>query len=221
MPYMAFQSTPSAWRETKRSTRQLYHVFVFQSTPSAWRETVCRRCRCRGIRNFNPLPPHGGRPIAKYRSHVLTDISIHSLRMEGDGIRVKDTSTSTNFNPLPPHGGRLILSCVNMQVPKFQSTPSAWRETRQQKPPENSTIISIHSLRMEGDQSIRRSCWTIWTFQSTPSAWRETLSSVPVYRLQGFQSTPSAWRETKKHLKVLDVLHISIHSLRMEGDRIV
>ena len=40
--------------------------------------------------NFNPLPPHGGRPIGKAVGDDVPDISIHSLRMEGD-IRICDT----------------------------------------------------------------------------------------------------------------------------------
>ena len=34
--------------------------------------------------------------------------------------------------------------------------------------------ISIHSLRMEGDQCIFKNQVLTGTFQSTPSAWRET-----------------------------------------------
>ena len=58
--------------------------------------------------------------------------------------------------------------------------------------------ISIHSLRVEGDQSRRYSYRTILTFQSTPSGWRETGSIIqePTLRI------------------------ISIHSLRVEGDDI-
>ena len=57
-------------------------------------------------------------------------------------------------------------------------------------------MISIHSLRMEGD---------------APSC------SV-VKRKNIFQSTPSAWRETHGVSRHLRVIRISIHSLRMEGD---
>ena len=57
--------------------------------------------------------------------------------------------------------------------------------------------ISIHSLRMEGDDDIIK----------------HLLHST------GFQSTPSAWRETGRPLfRPLPVTVISIHSLRMEGD---
>ena len=49
--------------------------------------------------------------------------------MEGDQrMHVTDT-VSRNFNPLPPHGGRLF--------PPFK--------------PGDTFLISIHSLRMEGD----------------------------------------------------------------------
>ena len=37
----------------------------------------------------------------------------------------------------------------------FQSTPSAWRETGNLSPdPDSSCLISIHSLRMEGDETL-------------------------------------------------------------------
>ena len=36
--------------------------------------------------HFNPLPPYGGRPAESWEKCELECISIHSLRMEGDGI---------------------------------------------------------------------------------------------------------------------------------------
>ena len=36
------------------------------------------------VLDFNPLPPHGGRPMDKIPLLFVLDISIHSLRMEGD-----------------------------------------------------------------------------------------------------------------------------------------
>ena len=127
--------------------------------------------------DFNPLPPHGGRPVQKECTPPPICISIHSLRMEGDwgtGIRRREF---TNFNPLPPHGGR--PTC----------TETLGRNIR----------ISIHSLRMEGD-AFYPACHDLATlFQSTPSAWRETTGYVAVATLTVFQSTPSAWRETDRH----------------------
>ena len=103
------------------------------------------------ISYFNPLPPHGGRlgQQDRYRQDRY-------------------------FNPLPPHGGRHLSRSVAVTARSFQSTPSAWRETpgadlgRKNSryfnplPPHGgrhssrnasslAAIISIHSLRMEGD----------------------------------------------------------------------
>ena len=102
----AFQSTPSAWRETfpgiafyqsegisihslrmEGDLMALIHAIpdiVFQSTPSAWRETT-----------FTDL------------ERQSQGISIHSLRMEGDFVTLFYFHLCTaHFNPLPPHGGR-------------------------------------------------------------------------------------------------------------------
>ena len=126
----------------------------------------------------------------------FSDISIHSLRMEGDSKenivsspfrKFQSTPSAwretlllpfflfsrSHFNPLPPHGGRPVLTSILRSNPAFQSTPSAWRETS-------------FSIKLSSDL----------IFQSTPSAWRET-QPIPI-----------------KPTKVT----ISIHSLRMEGD---
>ena len=100
-----------------------------------------------------------------------------------------------HFNPLPPHGGR--------QNEVFMR----W-----------AMRISIHSLRMEGDDSINEIVESIDKFQSTPSAWRETLYLFYERSVNSFQSTPSAWRETELVGSLEYVRKISIHSLRMEGD---
>ena len=123
-----FQSTPSAWRETKRPHRfdRLRKISIhslrvegdrvrclpmsprpgFQSTPSAWRETPSLA-------------------LTWYGDYI----SIHSLRVEGDVDCQKNSSLLPNFNPLPPRGGRLSSCFVNTFTDTFQSTPSAWRET--------------------------------------------------------------------------------------------
>ena len=169
-----FQSTPSAWRETKQP-QALTRGNLFQSTPSAWRETsvslVSKDCFCISIHslrmegdvsprarrsismtNFNPLPPHGGR-LTKIDEAVLESIiSIHSLRMEGDLFFRRVGLQAFHFNPLPPHGGR---RCGNVSCRR-------------------GAAISIHSLRMEGDQEITEIREKLEIFQSTPSAWRET-----------------------------------------------
>ena len=147
-------------------------------------------------RDFNPLPPHGGRLSQFCTESVVLVISIHSLRMEGDADCICLAFWHRHFNPLPPHGGRrhfyhsFLFFCI------FQSTPSAWRETI--------SCTSISSL--SGSFQSTPSAWRetklyctilcIHTFQSTPSAWRETLHISTRVVVSSFQSTPSAWRET-------------------------
>ena len=83
----------------------------------------------------------------------------------------------------------------------------------------NRRTISIHSLRMEGDALCVFDDWFQNVFQSTPSAWRETVTNPFSLTENVFQSTPSAWRETLSLFsKHFTNVHISIHSLRMEGD---
>ena len=124
-----FQSTPSAWRETRIVQNSPVPEIQFQSTPSAWRETNTFAERSE-----------------------MQKISIHSLRMEGD-LPAQDLSRLpiTHFNPLPPHGGRHKKMLHIYHVCAFQSTPSAWRETSRDSAFLMLSAISIHSLRMEGD----------------------------------------------------------------------
>ena len=101
-----------------------------------------------------------------------------------------------HFNPLPPCGGRhsdFLLSIVF-------------------------SVISIHSLRVEGDKlsltgtritknfnplppcggrlDDTRPAEGVDIFQSTPSVWRETGNPQFASEDHRFQSTPSVWRET-------------------------
>ena len=80
-------------------------------------------------------------------------------------------------------------------------------------------IISIHSLRMEGD--LRKKSVANWLIISIHSLRMEgDRPFLPdLHILIIFQSTPSAWRETSEHRCSSAVAPISIHSLRMEGDR--
>ena len=80
-----------------------------------------------------------------------------------------------DFNPLPPCGGRRVAE---------EQRERLW-------------MISIHSLRVEGDREIVVNAQKQTTFQSTPSVWRETPADNEIIRLR----------------------NISIHSLRVEGDK--
>ena len=146
---------------------------------------------------FNPLPPHGGRPHFAGFVVIALDISIHSLRMEGDFRKGGHHVHLTYFNPLPPHGGRPDdQNAYHVGDHVFQSTPSAWRETLNRR-------LSLFSRR----------------FQSTPSAWRETslyflfvgVDNISIHslRMEG---------DIVPIISLAILVVISIHSLRMEGD---
>ena len=248
----------------------LFSIFIiprraFQSTPSAWRETVAEVYFCLWLWYFNPLPPHGGRlgtQTEKNRSEVFQStpsawretsdmrkcyhcifISIHSLRMEGDVYMTIIYYNYIYFNPLPPHGGRpckytnssneiaisihslrmegdAVARKENFSINRFQSTPSAWRETCYNTLKKSIQGISIHSLRMEGDLfsivlSKSPNCISIHSLRMEGDvAVQIGHAAVSL----SFQSTPSAWRETFPPFKSGDAFLISIHSLRMEGD---
>ena len=172
-PSAAFQSTPSAWRETGISidgaTGSAISIHSLRMEGDCCTGHGRKSCaisihslRMEGdsrqnlpvstVEYFNPLPPHGGRPAAEQTDICRQAISIHSLRMEGDRVSTYVFSDAPHFNPLPPHGGRREIAVL---FPAF-------------------LLISIHSLRMEGDKSGCRIDIYLHTFQSTPSAWRET-----------------------------------------------
>ena len=137
------------------------------------RSVACLRPEC----HFNPLPPHGGRPVSDLGGVKTHAISIHSLRMEGDR----------------PAG------CWTIHRTSFQSTPSAWRETREFQEFFESSDISIHSLRMEGDiragiPDAQDSTISIHSLRMEGDSREPTSSGKSI----AFQSTPSAWRETHK-----------------------
>ena len=166
---------------------------------------------------FNPLPPCGGRRAASASAMILLTISIHSLRVEGDWTRSARSPTISNFNPLPPCGGRPNFAAVRLApvyfnpLPPcggrhreyrarnrdkiFQSTPSVWRETLCSIIDIVRRSISIHSLRVEGDNA--------------PLAQHVPIAiSIHSLRVEG---DGLMYREVQR-------AEISIHSLRVEGD---
>jgi len=158
------------------------------------------------------------RPGLAWRKKI---ISIHTLRVEGD-------FTSDKRYPV-----RDI----------FQSTPSGWRVTHTPVYLQDLQGISIHTLRVEGDlekrcevieEKIFQSTPSGWRvtksigkhalcslFQSTPSGWRVTLELLDTKKFaELFQSTPSGWRVTPNKKFISGGRQISIHTLRVEGDRL-
>ena len=102
---IAFQSTPSAWRETSQQMIEselelhfnplpphggrlynyhyMFSTVLFQSTPSAWRETLHHILHYLPLA-FQSTPSAWRETLHLFQFDVYTFISIHSLRMEGD-----------------------------------------------------------------------------------------------------------------------------------------
>ena len=171
----AFQSTPSAWRETVVSSPNTPYIFSFQSTPSAWRETE-QRGTSGALYKFQSTPSAWRETYDGWGADMAAEISIHSLRMEGDTRNSLTPEKFKDFNPLPPHGGRPPRGSRTGTQGLFQSTPSAWRETFFSLLPHlrrrHFNPLPPHGGRL-GQRDSLPVCFFL--FQSTPSAWRETL----------------------------------------------
>ena len=169
---------------------------IFLSTPSGWRAT-CKRVQHRhGFINFYPRPPGGGRLYKRFwmqrqasflstpsgwratkkSTENLTQkqISIHALRVEGDREYRLHKPGRAYFYPRPPGGGRRRLLQISSWVPYFYPRPpGGGRHTfRAARGPR--TPISIHALRVEGDEYRYMFSAIMSRFLSTPSGWRAT-----------------------------------------------
>ena len=147
-----FLSTPSVWRATGdgNATRGL---FGFLSTPSVWRATSSACSPATVPYNFYPRPPCGGRPLDETYFSYFHEISIHALRVEGDGRKV---TFRVHIHLISIHALRVEGdpngSFRASFSTRFLSTPSVWR----------ATTVPIWYLQIG------------LIFLSTPSVWRAT-----------------------------------------------
>ena len=149
---------------------------------------------------FYPRPPRGGRHKVAPHVFLAVHISIHALREEGDAESRRTDKAIQHFYPRPPRGGRPWRPLLHHAARQFLSTPSARRATLLDRltrplhcyfyprPPRggrrpllfgrgDTTLISIHALREEGDIRCSWSSSVSRLFLSTPSARRATPKS--------------------------------------------
>ena len=168
-------------------------------------------------------------------------ISIHALREEGDQRGASMESNEKYFNPRPPRGGRLkrhLSGCL--VVYEFQSTPSARRATVSRRRSVPRQHISIHALREEGDHQRHTVLYSVAIsihalreegdtkshgfnekqndFNPRPPRGGRLLAHHHTVEQSLFQSTPSARRATRGRQSTAEIVVISIHALREEGD---
>ena len=123
--------------------------------------------------NFNPLPPRGGRPLGECSPHFHISISIHSLRVEGDGVLFGQTLPSRYFNPLPPRGGRRPQKFSRGAETNFNPLPPRGGRRCRSRFPFGSWNFNPLPPRGGRHYAIGIRLFFV-LFQSTPSAWRET-----------------------------------------------
>ena len=168
----------------------------FLSTPSA------RRATCYRLRYRRTLP-----------------ISIHALREEGDALTQRLGELASQFLSTPSVRRATKRQNIGTHTARFLSTPSARRATQS-----FSTVlwfqpISIHALREEGDYADICTAARAEVFLSTPSARRAT----PRLRRRPrpcwhFYPRPPRGGRLYRGCCLSDVVRISIHALREEGD---
>ena len=134
------------------------YIEIFLSTPSGWRATRAFHTVTRRSDYFYPRPPGGGRQLDGASKGYGAAISIHALRVEGDGTMMRFfPSTNSHFYPRPPGGGRLYrLRCMAHNGDFYPRPPGGGRRTKYLKA-KCVSPISIHALRVEGDYRGRES----------------------------------------------------------------
>ena len=131
------------------------------------------------------------------RAHGLR-ISIHTLRVEGDNFNICCFSIKAHISihTLRVEGDPMTPP-IQQPIPQFQSTPSVWRVTFRRAYLIRLIWISIHTLRVEGD--------------SVNSVfYNRHFISIHTLRVEG---------DWCLLIVILIVIYISIHTLRVEGDK--
>ena len=124
-------------------------------------------------------------------------ISIHALRVEGDGVSGFFMMSTLRFLSTPSGWRATFDDLLLPDDIEFLSTPSGWRATLP------------YTVRPHRGAE----------FLSTPSGWRATKRAFWTLARRLFLSTPSGWRATRSVGVPRHEFSISIHALRVEGDR--
>ena len=193
---LRFLSTPSGWRATLSVTHRAF-ASTFLSTPSGWRATK-----------------------DLIRAKLEQIISIHALRVEGDGQDVRALADIIIFLSTPS-GWRATWDAGRLQQGKNHFYP---RPPGGGRPVSAGTegidpAISIHALRVEGDDRKRGTHTNGEDFYPRPPGGGRHCGGDHA-EMEGtiFLSTPSGWRATRRQRPPMPEHPISIHALRVEGD---
>ena len=122
------------------------------------------------------------------------------------------------FQSTPSVWRETVFSVFYGKILPFQSTPSVWRETQRATAQCLTVLISIHSLRVEGDESIDIKTDAENDFNPLPPCGgRRPILFKLLSKIYFNPLPPCGGRHVPTSLATLE--KISIHSLRVEGDR--
>ena len=148
------------------------------------------------INHFNPHPPCGGW-LLKVRYFITpSDFNPHSPCGGWLPLPCRQRQQEY-FNPHPPCGGWPEYYRVKCQLTVFQSTPSVWRVTTNVYSPKQTSYISIHTLRVEGDIASKKLGDIFGNFNPHPPCGGWLCCICLFWSNVRFQSTPSVWRVTE------------------------
>ena len=163
-----FLSTPSARRATRKCSRsRSYFPHFYPRPPRGGRQNS--ELTHKGYKTFLSTPSARRATFALCQAGLISKISIHALREEGDGQRSKGANMSSwiSIHALREEGDFFGFSFSG------------------------SGVISIHALREEGDLAASSATRKPPVFLSTPSARRATaLSSSSSASWQNFYPRP-------------------------------
>ena len=167
---------------------------------------------------FYPRPPRGGRQAARRgETSYTTFLSTPSARRATSHIVMPRPPHLISIHALREEGDRQPQAAIAAHK-QFLSTPSARRATRDGRRKASARDISIHALREEGDPRwTPKSICTRYFYPRPPRGGRPALHRLRCPK-KLFLSTPSARRATPGGECAAQLLQISIHALREEGD---
>jgi len=192
---------------------------VFLSTPSARRATYASRRHRQHRANFYPRPPRGGRPLATQLASCCCEfLSTPSARRATSRSSFR-SRPAAYFYPRPPRGGRHNSTCPFLRPHNFYPRPP--RGGRRERGTSQPAAAGYFYPRPPRGGRLSRplSISSRKKFLSTPSARRATDGIQLSFQLIGISI--HALREegdTDTGLILCRVVTISIHALREEGD---
>ncbi len=153
---------------------------------------------CTHPSHFNPLSPHGERPL-----------------------RYAGSCSTVNFNPLSPHGERPALPGAGCACIQFQSTLPAWGETAVALAAAWAGGISIHSPRMGRDVIFDIPRYANGISIHSPRMGRDTGHLAQVIDALYFNPLSPHGERLARRASWATQQAISIHSPRMGRDFLV